>query len=132
MSIGAFLTVPIIIIMETEASFFSSFQLVFNNFSKFLLVPILIALSRPAPSQTPYKPASNFLKKQSQLVIWGNIIISTLGFAATCIFMRERSEYVTNTARADVSSGWTSNDTLVASEFLYFSLQPVIMIMALY
>jgi magnesium-transporting ATPase (P-type) len=113
--IGAFLTIPIIIIMETEASFFSSFQLIFNNFTKSLIIPILLALSRPAAEQVPYKPASNFLKKQNQLIVWGSIIISTLAFSATIIYMRGTSEYIKNTTRADVNSGWTSNDYLVAS-----------------
>lgn len=48
MSVNSFLMIPMIIIMETEASFFSSTQLIFDNFTKFLLFPILLALSRPA------------------------------------------------------------------------------------
>jgi magnesium-transporting ATPase (P-type) len=132
MCVGAFLTVPILIIMETEAAFFSSFHLVFNNFTKFLLIPILVSLSRPADLQTPYRPCSNFLKKQNHLIVWGNIIISSAALAATVIFFRSTSEYVRNTRRADVNSGWTSHAHLVACQLLYFSLQPVIMIVGVY
>lgn len=61
-SIGGFLSVPLLIIMETEAAFFSSFQLIFGNLSKYLLFNILLALSKPAAKPTIYKPCSNFLK----------------------------------------------------------------------
>jgi magnesium-transporting ATPase (P-type) len=91
MCIGAFLMIPTIIIMEIEASFFSSTQLVFDNFTKFLIFPILLALSRPAASQTPHKPASNFLNRQNQLIVWGNIIISSLAIGATYLYFRSTS-----------------------------------------
>jgi hypothetical protein len=59
-------------------------------------------------------------------------VISTLAIAATVLYFRQTGEYIYNTAYADINSGWTSNDYLVASEFLYFSLQPVVVILCLY
>lgn len=132
MCVGGLLTVPCIIVMETEAAFYSTFQLIFDNFTKYLLFPILLALSRPAPEPTPHKPASNFLRRQNQLVFWGNVAISTLAIAATLIYYRSTGEYVFNYSKATVDSGWASSNSLVASQFLYYSLQPVILVFCVY
>lgn len=132
MCVGGLLTVPTLIVMETEAAFYSTFQLIFNNFTKYLVFPILLALSRPAAEPTPHKPASNFLKKQNQLVFWGNVLLSTLAIAATLVYYRSTGEYVRNYSKATVDSGWASSNSLVASQFLYYSLQPVILVFCVY
>lgn len=90
-TINGLLSVPTIILMETQASFFSSFQLAFTNFTKNLIFPVLIALSRPAAGQTTFSPCSNFLRKQNQLEFWGNVLVSTSAIAATALFYRTSS-----------------------------------------
>ena len=47
-SISGLVMMPTMIIMETEGVFYSEFQLLFNNLSKFLLFPLLLGMSRPA------------------------------------------------------------------------------------
>ena len=59
--IAAYLTAGILIIMETEAVFFSPFQLIFGNITKYIIFNLLLALSRPNPEPTPYKPCANFM-----------------------------------------------------------------------
>ena len=99
--------IPTIIIMETEGVFYSEFQLLFNNLSKFLLFPMLLGMSRPASDQTPYRPITNFLKLQHQLVYWGSGIIITLGMIAIFLYVKAQPEYVANTVMATVEVGWT-------------------------
>jgi hypothetical protein len=50
------------IIMETEAVFFSPFQLIFVNLTKYIIFPGLLAMGRPSERQTTHKPSSNFLR----------------------------------------------------------------------
>lgn len=132
MCVGGLLTVPCLIVMETEAAFYSTFQLIFDNFTKYLLFPVLLALSRPAATPTPHRPSSNFLQRQNQLVFWGNVAISTLAIAAALLYYRSTPEYVRNYSKATVDSGWASSNSLVASQFLYYSLQPVILVFCVY
>ena len=49
--------------METEAVFFSSFQLIYINLTKSIMFPSFMVLSRPLDIQTTEKPSSNFLRR---------------------------------------------------------------------
>ncbi len=97
-SITSFVSVPLLIIMETEGAFFSPFQLIFGNITKYIILNILLALSRPSANRTIFKASANFLKMQHQLCFWGNVILGSLGHLVLMIYSRTTSEYIENTS----------------------------------
>ena len=62
LGIFSFLSVVLIVIMATEAAFFSPVQLLYIGLTKSILFSTALALSRPAEHQTIHTPSSNFLR----------------------------------------------------------------------
>jgi cation-transporting P-type ATPase 13A2 len=131
-SITSFLSVPIIVIMETEAVFFSSFQLIFTNLTKYIIFPVLLAMSRPSDKQTLHRPSSNFLHLENLLMFWGNVVIGTMAILAIMIYYRAQPEYVWNTSTATLDSGWTFQASMVTSQYVFNNLYPIALVWAVY
>lgn len=131
-SITSFVSVPLLIIMETEGTYFSSFQLIFGNLTKYIILNILLALTRPAEIQTIYKACSNFLQIENQLVYWGNVILGSLGHIATMIYYRSTPEYQWNSTKITLDSGWATKTSLVASQYMFYTIHPIVLVIAIY
>jgi hypothetical protein len=112
-SITSFVSVPLLIIMETEGAFFSSFQLIFGNLTKYIILNILLALTKPSTFQTVYKTCSNFLQLENQLAYWGNVILGAMGHLAIMIYYRSTPEYQWNVSKITIDSGWATNTSIV-------------------
>lgn len=131
-TITSFISVPFLIIMETEGAFYSPFQLIFGNITKYIILNILLALSRPSMNRTVYKSSANFLKFEHQLCFWGNVILGTLGHIAIMIYSRTRSQYIENSSHITTSTGWVSDCTLVSVQHFWYSVHPIILIFGIY
>lgn len=131
-SITSFISVPVVIIMETEGAYYSSFQLIFGNLSKYIVLNIFLALSRSCAKQTIYTCCSNFMKLENQLIYWGNVIIGTLGHLVIMIYYRGESEYIWNYKYVTTSTGWTSFTSLVSSQYLFYHVHPIALVFGIY
>ena len=130
-AITSFQNIPTIIMMETEAVFFSPIQLLFG-LTKYIIFPVVLALSRPAEKQTVHKPSSNFLRLQNMLIFWGNSIIGAVAIVVIMVYYRGQSEYIWNTKTATVSSGWQYTSSMATSQFFFYNLYPIGLCYALY
>ena len=131
-SITSFVSVPLLIIMETEGAYFSSFQLIFGNITKYIVLNILLALSKPTTYQTIYKSCSNFLKLENVLVFWGNAILGALGHLAIMIYYRTDPEYHWNYSKITINSGWVTQTSLVPAQYFFYSVHPIVLIFSIY
>ena len=130
--IAAYLTAGILIIMETEAVFFSPFQLIFGNITKYIIFNLLLALSKPVSEPTPYKPCANFMSTEHQLVFWGNVAIAMAGHAGLVVYHRGRPDYVANNNFATIDSGWTFESSLVSSQYFLYSAHAIVLVFSLH
>lgn len=118
--------------METEGAYFSSFQLIFGNMTKYIILNILLALTKPTQFQTVYKACSNFLQLENQLVYWGNVILGTLGHLAIMIYYRTTPEYQWNHSKVTIDSGWYTQTSLVPAQYMFYTIHPIVLVFAIY
>jgi|688.fasta_scaffold764210_1 hypothetical protein len=118
--------------METEGAFFSPFQLIFGNITKYIILNMLLALSRPSANRTVFKSSANFLKMEHQLCFWGNVILGSLGHIVLMIYSRTRDEYIENTSHITTDTGWVSDCSLVSVQHFFYSIHPIILIFGIY
>jgi magnesium-transporting ATPase (P-type) len=65
-----------------DATYLTSLELIYRNYTEILLIPAFYGLSRPAAKLTRYYTPTNFLGFEQHLVYWGNLAITTVGFVA--------------------------------------------------
>lgn len=118
--------------METEGAYFSSFQLIFGNITKYIVLNILLALSKPTTYQTIYKSCSNFLKLENTLVFWGNAILGALGHIAIMIYYRTAPEYRWNYSKITINSGWVTQTSIVPAQYFFYTIHPIVLIFSIY
>ena len=65
----------------------------YYNFTSMLLFPLLVSLSKPNPTPTPFIPVTNFMTVYSHLILWGNAIITSLPIIFGYIYFKTTSEW---------------------------------------
>ena len=81
------------VMLTSNAADLSKKGRIYYNFACLFLLLVILLLSKPSKSPTKYVPAANFMKKYSQLVIYGNFFIMLLPMVLCYIYFKTTDDF---------------------------------------
>jgi hypothetical protein len=91
-----FLSIPIILIIEEDCTFFTWVELSFKNFLITIPFAVLLLLSKPHHQLTRDMASLRVFTVKNHLAYWGLLLISSLGLTVSYIYYFNSDDFVAN------------------------------------
>jgi magnesium-transporting ATPase (P-type) len=95
-----FTSIVVTLILSTDASYFTSLQLIYKSFLSTLIITLFFGVTKPAKQMTKYLNNSNLLDLEHHLVYWVTMGIYSMGLIASYVYYAYSPDFVANTHRS--------------------------------
>lgn len=92
-----FTSIVVTLILSTDASYFTSIQLIYKSFLNTLIITLFFGMTKPAKQMTKYLNNSNLVDLENHLVYWVTIIIYSAGLIASYVYYVNSGSFTPNT-----------------------------------
>ena len=110
---GFMVTTMFSIMLHSNATDLSRAGRIYYNCTSLIMLPFFLLMSSPLKEPTASVPVANFMRRHSQLAIYGNFLIMFLPMVASYIYFKYSSGDFTQTTRNEITlnDGYTIDET---------------------
>lgn len=102
-----FTSIVVTLICSTDASYFTSLELIYKSFLSTLVITLFFGVTKPAKQMTKYLNNSNLLDLENHLVYWVTIVLYSIGLIIAYVYYKDSPDFVVNTHTSiKFGTGW--------------------------
>lgn len=123
-----FTSIVVTLILSTDASYFTSIQLIYKSFLNTLIITLFFGMTKPAKQMTKYLNNSNLVDLENHLVYWVSMILYSAGLIGSYVYYVNSGSFTPNTnVEIRFPKGWfgeteSSTVNFITSNILYIFL----------
>lgn len=128
-----FTSIVVTLILSTDASYFTSLQLIYKAFMSTLVITVFLGMAKPAKKMTKYLNNSNFIDLENHLGYWLTLIIYSVGLIGAYIYYFNSGNFVANTVTSiKFPEGWFGKTQSCTINFITSNLEYTFLPIAIY
>jgi cation-transporting ATPase 13A3/4/5 len=123
-----FTSIVVTLILSTDASYFTSMQLIYKSFLNTLIITLFFGVTQPAKRMTKYLNNSNLVDLENHLVYWLTMVVYSAGLVASYVYYTRSDDFSPNPSpEIRFPEGWngdtkSSTVNFITSNILYIFL----------